>query len=77
MLARETVRLSAVTNLVHPAVTIDAISEDPDDNRILECAVAAQSAFIISGDNHLPRLGTYNGIRILKVVDFMALLPTT
>jgi putative PIN family toxin of toxin-antitoxin system len=61
---------------VQPAETLDVIQDDPDDNRILECAVAAQAGFIVSGDNHLLRLGRYRSIRILKVADFMALLPT-
>ena len=39
-------------------------------------AVAARAAFIVTGDNHLLRLGHYQSIRILKVADFMTLLPT-
>ena len=61
---------------VHPTEILDVIQDDPDDNRILECAIAAQAAFIVSGDNHLLRLDHFRGIRILKVADFMALLPT-
>lgn len=61
---------------VHPAETLDVIQDDPDDNRILECAIAAQAGFIVSGDNHLLRLGRYRSVRILKVADFMALLLT-
>ncbi len=61
---------------VHPAETLDVIQDDPDDNRILECAIAAQAGFIVSGDNHLLRLGRYRSVRILKVADFMALLST-
>jgi putative PIN family toxin of toxin-antitoxin system len=61
---------------VHPTETLDVIQDDADDNRILECAIAAQAGFIVSGDNHLLRLGDYRSIRILKVTDFMALLPT-
>jgi hypothetical protein len=52
---------------------LDVIPEDPDDNRILECAIAAQAGFVVSGDGHLLRVGSYR--RILKVADFMVLLP--
>jgi uncharacterized protein len=55
---------------------LDAVPGDVDDNRILECAIAAQAEFIITGDNHLLRLGRFRAIRILKVAEFMALLPT-
>jgi putative PIN family toxin of toxin-antitoxin system len=61
---------------VHPTEALDVIQDDPDDNRILECAIAAQAGFIVSGDNHLLQLGRFRGISILKVADFMALLPT-
>jgi putative PIN family toxin of toxin-antitoxin system len=76
MLQRQTLRLSQITTLVQPTLTIGAIPNDPTDDRILECAVTAQAGFIVSGDNHLLRLGSYQGIRILKVADFMLLLPT-
>jgi predicted nucleic acid-binding protein len=49
------------------------ITHDPPDNRVLECAVEAGSRFIISGDDDLLRLGTYEGIRILKVAEFLEL----
>jgi predicted nucleic acid-binding protein len=49
------------------------IKDDPDDNRVLECAVSAGSAYIVTGDKHLLRLGVYDSIRILRVSDFLAL----
>jgi putative PIN family toxin of toxin-antitoxin system len=56
---------------VQPAVELYVIKEDPADNRILECAVSAGSDYIVSGDNDLLRLGSYDAIRILKVADFL------
>jgi predicted nucleic acid-binding protein len=62
--------------LVFPAQAIDAVPDDPDDNRILECAVAAGSHFIVTGDKHLLRFGQYDGIEIVKVASFLTLAPT-
>jgi predicted nucleic acid-binding protein len=42
--ARE--KLRALGNHVSPTETLHVIKEDPDDDRILECASAAQSDFI-------------------------------
>lgn len=56
---------------VFPTQTIDAVPEDPDDNRVLECAVAAGSRYIVTGDAALLRLGQYSGIQIMRVADFM------
>jgi putative PIN family toxin of toxin-antitoxin system len=56
---------------VTPASRIEVVKDDPDDNRILECAVAAGSDYIVTGDCHLLRLGQYKGILIVKVADFL------
>ena len=74
MRQRLAVRLSRFTSLVHPTQTIDAVPEDPDDNRVLECAVAAGSLYIVTGDTALLRLGKYEGIQILRVADFVRLI---
>lgn len=53
---------------------ISYIKEDPDDDKILECAVTKNCDFIISGDNHLLKLKSYKGIKILNPVDFLLIL---
>ena len=60
--AREEIR--GFTTHVAPAETLDAVPGDPSDNRILECAVAAEADVIVSGDSHLLRLSSFNGIPI-------------
>ena len=73
-LQRLAFRLSHFTSLVHPASRINAVPEDPDDNRVLECAVEAKSLFIVTGDTALLRLGEYGGVPILRVADFISQL---
>jgi putative PIN family toxin of toxin-antitoxin system len=68
------IALADFTVRVVPAQTIDAVPEDPDDNRVLECAVAAGSRYIVTGDAALLRLGEYEGVQIVRVADFMALI---
>ncbi len=67
-------RLLPVIVFVTPTKEIDVITSDPDDNRILECAVAGECDYIISGDKHLLELGEYCGIGIIKAVDFLRLV---
>ncbi len=62
------------TTKVHPTQTLTVIKEDPADDRVLECAVAANSKFLVSGDGDLLRLGRYQDIQILRVADFMRLV---
>jgi uncharacterized protein len=50
---------------------MDAVKTDPSDNRILECAQAGASEFIVTRDNHLLSLGSFGGAKIIKVADFL------
>ena len=63
------------TRMVVPTQTPKVIAEDPDDDRILECAAASGSAAIISGDGDLLRRGEYAGIKIMRAADFLRLRP--
>ena len=53
---------------------ISHIKDDPDDDKILECAVSADCDYIISGDKHLLKLRSYKTIRILNPADFLLML---
>ncbi len=63
--------LSALCAIVAPSEQISAIRADPDDDRILECALEARAGIIISGDAHLLDLGVYEGIHIMKPSEFL------
>ena len=45
---------------------MDVVKEDPDDNKIIECAIESEAEYILSYDNHLLRLKEYLGIKIIK-----------
>jgi uncharacterized protein len=48
------------------------IAADPDDDKVLECAVVANATHIVSGDRkRLLPLGTYRGIRIVSPAEFL------
>jgi putative PIN family toxin of toxin-antitoxin system len=64
-------QLKCKTAVVTPSFVLDAVSDDPDDNRVLECAVEGKADYIVSGDRHLLRLHSYDGIAILSVRQFL------
>ncbi len=66
--ALQTISRSATVLKTQP--TLSVLRDDPD-NRILECAVAAQADAVVTGDRHLLALKSYQGIRILKLADFL------
>jgi len=47
------------------------IHDDPSDDKFLEAAVAGKASYIISGDKHLLKLFEYQGVQILKPIDFV------
>ena len=67
-------RLGVVATLVEPTEALDAVADDPDDNRVLECAVAGGASYVVSGDAHLLKLGNYQGIAMLTPRDFLSVL---
>jgi len=46
---------------------------DPDDNRVLECAVEGRAHCIVTGDHHLLHMKRFRGITILRVHDFLGI----
>jgi putative PIN family toxin of toxin-antitoxin system len=66
--------LENLCEVVSTVESLHIIKDDPDDDRVLECAVAGRADYIISGDKHLLRLGEFRGIRILTIRQFMDLI---
>ena len=67
MIEQEAVVLSESMNL-------DVVKDDPDDNKILACAIEAQADYIVSGDHHLLDLHQYQTIPIITVKEFLQVL---
>src|SRR5262245_4723306 len=60
--------------MVTPQTPLQVITNDPDDNRILECAMEGQAHLIVSVDRDLRRLKVYQGIPIVTPTDFLRIL---
>jgi putative PIN family toxin of toxin-antitoxin system len=69
---QELVRRTTV--LVDPEATLDVVSRDPDDNRTLEAAVAGHADYLVTNDDALLELGTYEGTEIVTAARFAAIL---
>ena len=57
---------------VFPRITVDLVKDDPEDNIILECALAAGVKYIITGDPHLLKLASFETIKIISPASFVA-----
>ena len=58
-------------NVVKSETDPSIIHKDPDDDRFIRCAQAGNAETIISGDNHLLALKSYQGINILTPAQFL------
>ena len=60
--------------IVDPTERVRAVRDDPKDDIFLECAVAGEADYIVSGDAHLLSLREYDGIQILSPAMFLDVL---
>jgi putative PIN family toxin of toxin-antitoxin system len=64
--------LAESAELFFPVERAAGATSDPDDEMILECALAAEADFIVSGDKkHLLVLRQFQGIPIVSPTDFL------
>ena len=58
-------KIISISKIVEPLEKLNIVNEDPDDNKILECAKSGEVDFIISNDNHLLKLKEFENIKII------------
>lgn len=68
--------LVSLGDFVSPGTKIEEITDDPEDNRILERAVECNAEYIVTGDRHLLDLGNFRKTEIVTVADFLYLWNT-
>ena len=73
LMLRTVEKLVSMSKIVVPAIKIAVVKEDPDDDKILECAVAGDVNYLISKDNHLLRIVKYGKIKIVSPEEFLKL----
>ena len=64
-----------VAVVVEPSTVPRVVPDDPDDDQVLACALAAQAELIVSGDKHLLDLGGhYQNIPIVTPAQAVQLI---
>ncbi|HED01043.1 MAG TPA: putative toxin-antitoxin system toxin component, PIN family [Proteobacteria bacterium] len=61
----------SMSSVVSTSEPLNIIVDDPEDNKILECAASAKVDFIITGDKHLLNLKSFRGVEILTPEEFL------
>jgi putative PIN family toxin of toxin-antitoxin system len=64
--------LRRIALVVSPLAVPRIVPNDPDDDHVLACAIAAQADIIVSGDKHLLDLKNCAQIPIIKATEALA-----
>lgn len=68
-------RIRKVSQIVKIAEELNVIKQDPEDNKILECALSGKANLIVSLDQHLIKLKNFKGIGIVHPKTLTWILP--
>ena len=63
-----------VARMVFPVDVPRVVPDDPDDDHVVACAVAANANLIVSGDGDLLRLGGFGQLRIVTAAQALMLV---
>ena len=69
-LARVANFLADIGEIVEGAEPLAVLADEPD-NRILECALAANAPLIVTGDRAMLALGEYQGVRVVSLRTYL------
>lgn len=72
----KTIINSRFVEFITPYYNFGLITQDPDDNKFVDCAIAANARFIVTNDHHYDILKgiDYPPIDIIHLEDFIKLL---
>ncbi len=75
--ARAVAEVLSFSRLVTITNTLKVVTADPDDDKVLECAVISGATHIVTGDHHILSLCRYQGIPIVSATVFFELVDAS
>ena len=64
------------SEVVMPTFRIKVVKDDPEDNKIIECASIAGADYIVTGDPHLLKLGQFQRTKIVTPSKFLRIISS-
>jgi predicted nucleic acid-binding protein len=67
---------SPYVEFIDPYYHLELIQADPDDNKFVDCAFAANATYIVSNDKHFEALKVidFPQIQVIKLIEFLQTL---
>ena len=59
------------SDLTLDKIKVKIITQDPEDNKFIACALEGHADYIITGDEHLLKVKEYKGIKIVTAREFL------
>ena len=50
------------------------VKDDPDDDKIVDCAATAGSDYLVTGDKAILKLGSHDRTRIVTAAEFLEIM---
>ena len=66
-------RIAAISTIAEPKQKFEIVKEDPDDNKIIDCAKAGNVDYIVTNDHHLLNLKNIGGIVVITPEELIQL----
>lgn len=63
--------LLPICEIVEPITRLKVVKNDPDDDKIIECAMDGAADYLVSGDKHLLNLRKYKKIVVVNPREFL------
>ena len=72
----KTIINSRFVEFITPYYNFGLIIQDPDDNKFVDCAIAANARYVVTNDHHFDVLKSLNypPVDVIKLAEFMQLL---
>jgi len=68
-------QLEQAVNVIRPQKKLTIVKNDPDDNKILECALEAHADLIITADKHLISMKVFKNTKIMHPSSLKYIFP--
>ncbi len=65
------ISITSAATLTPGILSVQAVPDDPADDKYIACALEGSAQYIISGDDHLTRLERYQGVEIVTPATFI------
>lgn len=63
--------------MVYPRERVSMVSKDPQDDKVLECAIEGKAKWVVTGNKHLLELPCMKDIAIITAGEFVRILEGT